>query len=355
MIKFEQIIQRLNENNINYEILELQKNFSIIICEYGGRIFGPFYKNGESILWVNPAFSEAKQASELFKSMEWNIGGDRIWIAPELAYNVKDRKDFFDSYVVQNELDPGNYTINRNNHNEISLISNFQLDLLERQNYKKSLCLDRKIRRIENPLKNTKRYYDLKKVMFCGFEQVVTLTDKTNDDQLSEVWNLTQMNAGGKLYISTVSFPEYTDYYESIDNEYQELNEKHVKLNITGDRRYKVGYNSAFLTGRCGYCNRTSDKTSYLFIRNFLNNPSAQYTKEPADLPGARGNSIHVYNDNGEFGGFAELECSGQPIGGKTKTDEGTEQIITWLFYGDNQNLTEVSKILLGVDISQMD
>jgi len=42
-----------------------------------------------------------------------NLGGDRMWIAPELQYSVTDRTNFFGSFRLQKQMDPGEYSWKR--------------------------------------------------------------------------------------------------------------------------------------------------------------------------------------------------------------------------------------------------
>ena len=170
------------------------------------------------------------------------------------------------------------------------------------------------------------------------------------DGILSEVWNLVQLNPGGELIIPASPRVEYTDYFEPVDAAHQTIAANHVRLRITGQQRYKVGYKAAHLTGRLAYLNRLDAGRSYLIVRNFFNNPSAGYAEEPAGRPGRNGHSVHVYNDGGGFGGFGELECTGQTIGGATGRAASMDRMVFWLYVGAHARLREIAVHLLGVD-----
>ena len=83
-------------------------------------------------------------------------------------------------------------------------------------------------------------------------------------------------------------------------------------------------------------------------FRNFFNNPSTLYLDEPAQLPDANGASVFIYNDDGEIGGFGELEFQGQAIGGSTGRSSITEVSSLWIFVGTREKLDEICKLLLG-------
>lgn len=283
----------------------------------------------------------------------WNLGGDRIWLAPELQYNVLDRNNFFESYCLPQQIDPGNYNLKKVNLKECVLTQEMLLDLNYESQRKKQLQIKRKIRGIRNPLLKLSVYSkeNIKETPFIGFEHSVTLTETENDGVLSEAWNLTQLNPGGRLFVSSLPYVEYNDYYIPIDENYQTINGNYIDLKVTGDRMYKVGYNSTCVLGRLAYLNQLKDGNYYLLIRNFFNNPSAAYTKEPASLVGANGSSVHIYNDDGELGGFGELECSGQPIGGHTDRSTSTDQITTWLYFGRLDMMKSILLYLMGIHL----
>ncbi len=355
-INFCQVMERLEENSLPYGVLSLQNGFKIVIMQHGGRIFGPFSgENGESILWMNQCFAKKEDFRAFIKSGDWNLGGDRIWLAPELQYNVKDRSHFFDSYSLPQQVDPGNYSLEMIHEKEYSLRQGMRLEVYQQESDGKDLYIERRIRQTEDPLQYLKNHEEMMNgVYFAGYEHEISLREKYRDDIMSEPWNLTQINPGGELLISSTPNIEYTDYYEPVDDTFQTIYPGYVRLEISGDRRYKVGYKAANILGRIGYYNQTDPDEAYLLVRNFFSNPSAPYTKEPAGKPGCNGHSLHVYNDSGESGGsggFAELECSGQPIGGITGKSSGKDQIFTWLYQGKNDQIKKIVYRLLGISL----
>ncbi len=110
-VDYSRVVRMLEENDVQYETISLCDSFSIIACASGGRLFGPFKDKGESVLWLNAAFLDEEKFSALLADKNWNIGGERFWIAPELAFFVKRRKDFDETYVIQTELDPGKFKL----------------------------------------------------------------------------------------------------------------------------------------------------------------------------------------------------------------------------------------------------
>lgn len=353
MITYRQVIARLEENDLPYGVLTLQNDVSIIISQRGGRIFGPFLSpESESIFWINSVFAKPDSFKEFLNSGAWNLGGDRIWIGPEIQYGVRDRTDYWGTIYWPEQVDPGRYLLDQPKPDQWRLSQDMTLEAHNLASGQKELCLERLIQRAEDPLRNLSDYQDLiDGVLFAGYEQVVSHSEGKLDDIMSEAWSLVQLNPGGLLLILASPCVEFTDYYEPIDESLQTIHSNHVRLKITGDRRYKVGYKAAHVFGRLAYFNHFDDGRAYLIVRNFFNNPSVPYIEEPAHLPGCRGHSVHVYNDDGNFGGFGELECNAQTIGGVTGRSASTDQLLLWFYVGAADKVKEIALHLLGVEL----
>jgi len=355
-ITYQQIVTRLEENGLRYEVLTLQNDVSIVISQRGGRIFGPFLsqdgaQSSESILWINGVFDDPDTFGQFLDSGDWNLGGERIWIAPEIQYHVRDRDDFWGSVHWPEQVDPGRYVMEQPKPGQWRLSQDMTLEAHNLASGQKNLHLERLIRRVEDPLRNLGNYRDLiDGVLFAGYEQVVSLSESKLDDIVSEAWSLAQVNPGGVLVIPASPRVEFVDYYSPV-GDLQAIHADHVRLQITGSNQYKVGYKAAHVFGRLGYFNHFDDGRAYLIVRNFFNNPSVPYAEEPAHLPGCRGYSIHIYNDSGDFGGFGELECNAQTIGGETGRSSSTDQLLLWLYVGPDDEVKKVALHLLGVEI----
>jgi hypothetical protein len=141
---------------------------------------------------------------------------------------------------------------------------------------------------------------------------------------------------------------ELTEYVEPSDSSVERRHD-HERVHITGDRRFKVGIKAAHLFGRLAYLTRLDDGRACLIVRNYSNNHSTPYIEEPTQTPGRWGNSVHIYNDGGALGGFGELECFGQTIGGDTNRTASSDPMILWLYVGPEEQIEDISLHLLGV------
>lgn len=355
-ITYRQISARLDENDLRYATLGLQNGVSVIISRRGGRIFGPFLPPNEStekesIFWINGVFAEPDAFESFLLSGDWNLGGERIWMAPEIQYSVHDRTDFWGTLDWPEQVDPGKYVLEQPAEDRCLLSQDMTLEAYNIASGQKNLHLKRFVRPAEDPLR-TLRNHDqlLDGVLFAGYEHVVSLSESETDEIMSEAWSLVQLNPGGILVIPASPRIASIDYYEPA-GALETFHGDYVRLQITGRHQYKLGYKAAHVLGRIGYLNHLEDGRAYLIVRSFYNNPSRPYGEEPAHLPGWNGYSIHVYNDDGNAGGFGEMECNCQTIGGPAGRSSSTDELMLWLYVGPNGKIREIAQQLLGVEV----
>ncbi len=154
-ITFQQAIESLEKNRLSYATLTLQNNVNLIITQRGGRILGPFLSpNAESIFWVNQAFATPAALDEFLSSSDWNLGGERIWIAPEIQYLVRDRSDFWGTVRVPEQMDPGQYDLDQPKPNQWRLSQEITLEAFNIASGQKELRLEKVINQVEDPLRH---------------------------------------------------------------------------------------------------------------------------------------------------------------------------------------------------------
>lgn len=343
--------QRFQEHNLPYEIFTLQNGFQVLCTARGGRIMGPFDpETGESIWWISEALTDPQKFNEFLDTAQWNLGGDRLWIAPEMPLYIPDRTDFFDSYVVQPEIDPGNYSLERTERG-IRMAQTVRAKTFEVPCDEKRFSVERQVWQAEDPLRALPQAKALTEhVQHCGLRQQISLTALDDDTNVYlEPWVLTQVNPAGKLLVPCIGPAEYVDYYEPLPESMRKISGSNLEIDVTGDVRYKLGFRSAQTMGRAGYLGKLSDGQSYLFLRFYGNNPSNTYCGDPFDRPGLYGCSMYLYNDNGGLGGFAEFENAGTTISGDTPLRTTADQITYHIYKGEESQLRNISQALLGI------
>ena len=159
------------------------------------------------------------------------------------------------------------------------------------------------------------------------------------------------MRAGGEVFIPTAPGAEITNYVHPVPAGLLTPHANYMRVKFTGRDQFKLGFKAAQVTGRFAYLNHLDDGRSYLLVRGFFSQPSSEYPEEPANSPGRRGDSIHLYDDDGGLGGFGELECQGQTIGGTTGLSNSTDQFVLWLYVGPKPRLLGIARHLLGIEV----
>ena len=247
-------------------------------------------------------------------------------------------------------IDPGNFWLERAGEKirlgqELTLVSRNTIS------GKIELTLSCEVYRALNPLRKLDRFSEwMEGITYCGYELSLALSGRSREAVLAEAWNLLQIRPGGLLYIPMYAPQLGTDYYAPA-GELQYLDGDGVCLVITGKNKFKTAYKSAFLTGRFGYFLPLKGEEACLILLNYPNNPSALYSEEPPEVPGDTGYSIHIYSDDGGLGGFAEMECNLQTIGGPGGQDRAFDRVTKWIFTGPRQRLGKIAELLLGKDI----
>ena len=306
-MNMQEILKTFEYCGISYELLDVGDGWTIAVTQHGGHIFGPFSEQyPEGLFWIPDSIRDKDSYKELIDNKIWNIGGDRVWIAPEIQFNIRDRSRYRESLDTPKTIDPGCFS------------------MVRRQD---AICL----------------------------EQSLDLSGTSEENIFAEAWNLLQVRTGGVLFIPMYTPVKGTDHYAPAgDHEYPV--ERGICLKLTGDSQYKIAYKSAVLTGRFGYMKESDTEQSYLIVINYPNNPSAMYSEEPPqpELAGDTGYSIHIYNDDGKSGGFAEMECNMQTIGRPTGISRSVDRLTTWIFSGSKERLKEVARLLLGYEFPEI-
>lgn len=344
---YRQVCRALDSIGYDYKTFDLNKDYFIIISAASSRIFGPF-KNEEAsgILWANPLL-----ASDSEEMKGWNIGGDRIWISPEVQFLCTDRQRFIDTLIISREMDPGNYCLSSNG-SECVLHGDMRIQSYNLCEGTKNLHIKISIRNCLNPLRELESFADIMDdIIYCGYEHDICLSEKENNGIRSAIWNVAPVIPCGTAYMGTTGKAEYIDYFDTGFNEQKKHGFNRGIAEITGDFRYKVGFKSATLNGRYAYHGRHDDLGPYLIIKNFMNSPSWEYMDESPSVPGMRGYSTFIYNNNDELEKFGEIECISQSLGMNKNMSDVQTQIQTWFFIGNNKKLNDILQLLIGFEL----
>ena len=342
-----QVIQTLSSAGIQFEVLPLSKDWSILITRRGGRILGPFKgEAGESVFWANAALNDSEAFQRFMESRDWNLGGDRYWMEPEVPLYIRDRSDFDGSYTVQSEIDPGRYSLLRDG-DTVTLAQTVEAEVFGEKVAEKHFTMQRRVRALNNPFSSEARAYG---IMECfGFAQDLSVEDLSDDHSVYlESWILTQVNPGGELIMPhTGSAAEYLNYYEPIDGALIEERDRRMWIKVTGKAHFKLGFKATSITGRSGYLGHMSNGDAYLLVKQVFNDPSNIYCGGPGWAPDKYGYSAFLYNDSGSLGGFGEYELCGKTLSGDTGIRCADDTMNYYFFFGEEAALRQLAADIL--------
>ncbi len=353
---FVEVVQRLQENHLPFLELPLHDGSKVIVMERGARILGPFLPTGESLLWLNPIWKDKISFRESITNNEWNVGGERIWIAPEMQFCIKDRSNLLESYQLPFAMDPGEYRIFKNEAGFPTVHTDMLLDAYNLASGSVQISVDRLIRPAPNPLRRLHTYTNvMQQIHYSGYVHEIKLKLPSQSDIFCETWDVMQVKQGGTAFLALPETTQQSWYYTPLDAGCTYRQGTLWTIGMEKENKYKVGIHSANYGGRVAYLFKTEERGIWsLMVRNHLVDPSGYYTEEPFTSVGENGYALHFYNSGDAGLPFGEIECNGQAIGGDSRNTTSHDQMATWFFLGSLDRLQEIARTLLPLSKTQL-
>ena len=152
-MNMQEILKTFEYCGISYELLDVGDGWTIAVTQHGGHIFGPFSEQyPEGLFWIPDSIQDKDSYKELIDNKIWNIGGDRVWIAPEIQFNIRDRSRYRESLDTPKTIDPGCFSMVRR-QDAICLEQSLDLQSYNTVTGSMHLDLKRTILNAENPLR----------------------------------------------------------------------------------------------------------------------------------------------------------------------------------------------------------
>jgi len=310
----------------------------IVILERGSRVIELKTPNHDaSAFWTNPsAIAEG----------DWNVGGDRTWISPELDYFTDDKGE----YAIPEQLDPGSYKLEGDSlARSANTEQTFTLRSARTQE-ETQLILQKQYLPIPNPLsKNLSiEHSSLLDVSYAGYECQTRLESRGPDaESWCNLWSITQVPMGGTVLIPTIGSAEPLVMFKQAESIDMEVHPHCLKVAYDGSHSFKISLDALQSTGRFGYLRQINEEESSLLVRQFQVRPSGHYPDYPSYQPDYTGSCMQFFFDGNQMGGFGELEYHVPAIQGVNSVSTDVSQL--YYFVGKTADITKISKRMLGI------
>ncbi|WP_428389701.1 DUF6786 family protein [Mucisphaera sp.] len=320
-------------------LLAVRENARLLGVEVAGA--------GDNGVWHDPAFEDPKGSGPISGG-----GGDRLWIAPEVAYYWPSlelaRKDAGKYAILPADVDPGRYA-------EVSSDA-------------KGVAYGTTATLKDHRVGVTIAFEVLRTFRLCeplaGLGEGVTCLSYAMENRLTlgsgdfgavaGAWSICQVPTGGVLHCPTVreALAEVTSYYEPF-GERVTVDGDGVRFRVDGLAKIKMGIAASATSGRMGYY-RETEAGALLMLRAFPSLPGEPYVDVPisAESKQRYGRDVlQAYNHDGGPETFGEMEYHDPAlvVGRGPEVRSGVS--VTHAVFGEAAKVRAVGEAFLGMRV----
>lgn len=247
------------------------------------------------------AFWEPPQAPQ---ADDWNVGGDRLWVAPETSWFWKTLQSLdFEQYEIPRDLDPGAWKLVRSEDGFCEMTQHVALPHLHK-NRTYDFDLTRRFERValtNPPFPDCVAYHSENEL------DLPSGGEAQGDAQSIGLWSLLQVPTGGVMSVGVRPDAQWRDYFTPIERRLWSQDAGALHLQISGTDQYKIGLPPRALTGRAAYAREIGDAT-VVILRQWEPQTWLPFCDAPMNDLHSAGDALQVYSDNGGAGSFGEME-----------------------------------------------
>ena len=325
----------------------------VITPELSARVLGASLKGttDENLMWVNKSIMDGSYWDS--RPLDWNSGGLRTWLSPEDIFFLDADYDA-SKWFVPGEMDPLACTVTRKGPNEVTFFAEADIPANIGKSYR--VDLSGSIKLVTEPVSDVAPLPD--GVEFLGIVKTHTITNKGElviGDDLPYVtlWSLFQINPSGTILIPIKpgydADKAWRAYFNPLGDRLTVQNDI-ISVKIDGKYRSKVGVRPEAARNGLAFMRDNGDGTGILYAQRFEVNPDGIYTDKPWGTD-TYGDAIEMYNDDGNGGGFTEIEAHSQAL----KMGQGDSQSHTielLIFRGPLTDLKSIATKLYDADFN---
>lgn len=286
----------------------------------------------ENILYTNEAIAQPGWPRG---KVSTQIGGLRLWFAPEYAYFWKGKPDAraLHNYVVQENCDPGAYKITHADASSVRLGMTTSLEDF-RDGSRIEFAVERVISAVPAPVKpGALRYMGLR------IQHRLELL-RAKPGQRIDLWNVLQMPTGSRLLVPTRGPTKPMVYFNAFHNSDWEAGADALTWDFRGTAKAKVGLDLAQVTGCAGVLRPLARGRFAAMIWQYPLCPGMVYSDGPSEAR-ARNQIVQAWDGFG----FGELETHSPSV--SLEDPIFAEHSLLWCFCGDFDRVNAVAAELL--------
>ncbi len=283
-------------------------------------------------------------------------GGDRLWIAPEVAYywpSLEDaRRDPVGTAGVPADVDPGDYELVGEYEDGQGLVLGNECSLIDSRD-EKAIGLE-----IARSFAAADRPAGLPEGVKCvSFTLTNELTVRGGDaGAVASAWDILQVPPTGTLICPTKRKVEPRSYYDPFGEKHVQSDDAAVRFLIDAKRRVKMGIKPQDTLGKMAYYRPLADGLSTLIYREFMVDLEGTYVDIPRDHPADQrsdGDALQAYNDDRAYGLFGEMEFVA-PAVIVSGVESQSSSCVTHVITGQDDAVRSAGQTLLGVAVAMI-
>ena len=332
-MKYRKVIEHLRSADLSVHELVSPSGGRAAVTTVGGGLAGLCVEEeSENIPYVNEAIS---QPGWLRGKASSQIGGVRLWFAPEYAYFWRGKPDArtLSNHEIQQGCDPGSYAITHADEKSVRMEMTASLEDFQ-DGTRVEFAVERVISSVPPPVKLVGVRY-----MGVRLQHRLQLLRAPSGKRL-DLWHLLQMPAGSRLLVPTRQPAKPQVYFNAFHHDDWRAEEDALRWNFRGTDIAKLGLDISQVTGCAGVLRPLARGRFAAMIWQFPVAPGMVYADGPS---AARANNQIIQAWDGF--GFGELEYHSPSV--SSEDPVYAEHSLLWGFCGSLKQINAVAEQLL--------
>ena len=245
-MEFPELTSFLESESIPFVLLGVPETGRTLLIEEGARVLALAAPDSErNAFWNHPDLAQCSHRDELSRIGIGGMGGLRLWQAPEQAYMWNGKPDAvnFSNYQVQEDADPGHYSLEQTSPHRCVVQGNALLT-----DYRTGKKAELDIRRILELAPLPEKYRDIgASGVLLRMQNTLRLTEGPADAR-ADLWHLLQLPAPSNIGAFVSGNPTPRIYFNAHNADGWTSRNGIFRWHTNGQRMSKLGLSSDAVT-----------------------------------------------------------------------------------------------------------